>query len=169
MILQTERLFLRKLTADDLPALRRILQDKEVMYAYEHAFTEEEVREWLARQFERYEEYGFGLWAVCRKETGQMIGQCGITMQDWEGKLVPEVGYLFEKAYWHRGFATEAAIACKEYAFHKLGFSQVYSIIRDNNLPSQAVAKRNGMKPVGQFTKHYYGIDMPHIVFCASV
>ena len=91
MILQTTRLLLRKLTQDDFPSLCKILQDKEVMYAYEHAFSDEEVQDWLDRQIERYEKYGFGLWAVILKDTGELIGQCGLTMQPWEDREVLEV------------------------------------------------------------------------------
>ena len=97
-----------------------------------------------------------------------MIGQCGLTMQDCDGKQVLEVGYLFQRAYWHQGYATEAATACKEYAFSQLGAERVYSIIRDNNEPSMRVARRNGMTPCGSFVKHYYGMDMPHLVFSVS-
>ncbi len=154
--------------ANDLPALRRILQDKETMRAYEHAFSEEEVLVWLGRQTERYQTYGFGLWAVVLKETGEMIGQCGVTMQAVPEGEVPEVGYLFERAYWHKGYATEAARACKRYAFDTLGFGEVFSIVRDNNYASQNVAKRNGMAERGRFTKHYWGVDMPHILFSAK-
>lgn len=130
MIFETERLFARKLTKDDFGSLCRILQDPEVMYAYEHAFSDAEVNSWLERQLKRYVTDGFGLWAVILKETGSMIGQCGLTMQDWNGKMVPEIGYLFEKAYWHRGYASEAAKGCKEYAFQSLKLPRVYSIIR---------------------------------------
>ena len=80
MILETERLYLRKMTQEDYPALCRMLQDPEVMYAYEHAFSDTEAHEWLDKQLARYAEYGFGLWAVILKETGEMIGQCGLTM-----------------------------------------------------------------------------------------
>ena len=165
MILETERLYLRRLEQSDYSDLCKMLQDEEVMYAYEHAFSDEEVQEWLDRQLKRYEEYGFGLWAVILKETGELIGQCGLTMQDCKGKQVLEIGYLFQKDYWHKGYATEAAIACKQYAFETLKAKEVFSIIRDNNIPSQNVAKRNGMKVVDQFVKHYYGMDMPHLVF----
>ena len=168
MIFETERLFARKLTKDDFGSLCRILQDPEVMYAYEHAFSDAEVNSWLERQLKRYVTDGFGLWAVILKETERMIGQCGLTMQDWNGKMVPEIGYLFEKAYWHRGYASEAAKGCKEYAFQSLKLPRVYSIIRDNNLPSQSVAERNGMKLCGSLVKHYYGLDMAQLVFCVE-
>lgn len=165
MILETERLYLREMESSDYPALCKILQDKEVMYAYEHAFDDNEVREWLLKQLNRYEEDGFGLWAVIEKETGEMIGQCGLTMQQCGEKEVIEAGYLFQKAYWHKGYATEAARACKKYAFDTLGVDEVFSIIRDNNIASQKVAKRNNMTERGSIIKHYYNIDMPHLVF----
>lgn len=165
LILETERLVLRKLKLTDYADLCDILQDSETMYAYEGAFTDEEVRQWLDKQLRRYVDDGFGLWAVISKETGDFLGQCGLTMQDCAGKLVVEVGYLFKRRYWGHGYATEAAVGCKEYAFTVLGVSEVYSIIRDNNLPSQRVAQRNGMSAVNRFVKHYRGIDMPHIVY----
>lgn len=163
--IETSRLILRKMDADDMFSLCKILQDPDVMYAYEHAFSDEEVAQWLNKQIMRYKTNGFGLWAVVLKTTGEMIGQCGLSMQDWDDKEVLEIGYLFQKDYWHMGYATEAAKACKEYAFEKLNANHVFSIIRDNNLPSKNVAKRNGMTACGSFTKHYYGIDMPHTVF----
>lgn len=168
MILETERLLLRKLTQNDFSDLCSILQDPAVMYAYEHAFSNQEVQNWLDNQLRRYREDGYGLWAVILKDTGELIGQAGLTNQSCEGETLLEIGYLFQKAHWHHGYATEAAIACKEYAFQTLARDCVCSIIRDNNFPSQRVARRNGMTPDKIFIKHYYGIDMPHIVFSVS-
>lgn len=165
MILETERLYLREMKQTDFSSLCKILQDKDVMYAYEHAFEDAEAQEWLDRQIARYNQYGFGLWAVILKETDEMIGQCGLTMQDCNNRQVLEVGYLFQKAFWHKGYASEAAIACKKYAFEVLNADEVFSIIRDTNTASQNVAKRNGMTVTERFTKHYYGVDMPHLVF----
>lgn len=164
-ILETRRLYLREMTPEDYGALCLMLKDAEVMYAYAHAFDDAEAQEWLDRQMQRYKEYGFGLWAVILKDTDEMIGQCGLTMQACRGERVLEIGYLFQKKYWHQGYATEAAKACKQYAFDTLHAEKVYSIIRDNNTASQRVAVRNGMKSEGQFVKHYYGLDMPHIIF----
>lgn len=165
MILETERLLLRQLEEDDFDALAAILGDPQVMYAYEHGFSDEEVRQWLNNQLERYAGYGFGLWAVIEKASGRLIGQCGVTMQDWSGRKVPEIGYHLRRDKWKQGFATEAARACKSYAFTTLDFPEVYSIIRENNLPSQHVALRSGMSVRGSFLKYYYGMSMPHLVF----
>lgn len=162
MIFETERLYFRKLTQDDFGALCKILQDDETMYAYEGAFSDEEVQDWLDRQLARYEKYGFGLWAVILKDNGELIGQCGLTMQQWKDMEVLEIGYLFNRAYWHRGYATEAAIACKKYAFEVLGTEEVCSIIRDTNTASQNVALRNGMAVCDKWVKHYRNADMPH-------
>ncbi|MDE6763330.1 MAG: GNAT family N-acetyltransferase [Oscillospiraceae bacterium] len=165
-MLETERLYLRKLTQSDFASLCKILRDEETMYAYGGAFDDGMARDWLDKQLARYNEYGFGLWAVVLKETDEIIGQCGLTMQDWNGREVLEIGYLFQKKYWHNGYATEAAKACKEYAFSKLGAEEVCSIIRDTNTASQNVALRNGMKKQNEiFVKHYRGVDMPHYLY----
>lgn len=162
MILETERLYLREMNQNDFDSLCRILQDEEVMYAYEGAFRDNEVQEWLDKQITRYQKWGFGLWAAILKETDEMIGQCGLTMQPWKDSEVLEIGYLFQRQYWHKGYAAEAAVACKKYAFEILNADEVCSIIRDTNIPSQKVAIRNGMVKTECRIKHYKGVDMPH-------
>ena len=167
MILETERLYLREMERADLRDLCGMLQDPLVMYAYEHAFSNVEAQAWLDRQLERYARDGFGLWAVMERDSGALVGQCGLTWQDWSGRQVLEIGYLLRRDRWGRGYATEAAKACKKYAFEALGAREVYSIIRDTNFASQRVALRNGMALRGSFIKRYYNMDMPHLVFCA--
>lgn len=163
---ETARLRLRPLTGEDYQNLCRTLQDPVAMTAYEHAFSDEEARIWLDTQLRRYQEDGCGLWAVCEKGSGAFLGQCGVTRQPLDGRPpVLEVGYLFERAHWHKGYAAEAARACRDWAFERLAAPEVYSIIRDTNLASQRVAVRNGMRPAGQIEKHYYGVDMPHILY----
>ena len=114
IILETERLYLREMNQGDFHSLCKILQDDDTMYAYEGAFSDAEVQEWLDRQISRYQKWNFGLWAVILKETDEMIGQCGLTMQSWKNEEVLEIGYLFERTYWHKGYATEAARACRK-------------------------------------------------------
>ena len=156
---------MREMTHADLPSLCEIMKDENTMYAYEGAFSDAEVQEWLERQILRYQKWNFGLWAVVLKETGKMIGQCGLTMQPWKDDEVLEIGYLFNRNYWHKGYATEAAAACKRYAFDVLKAEEVCSIIRDTNIQSQNVALRNGMTLTDKWTKHYRGVDMPHYRF----
>ena len=115
LILETPRLQLCEMVLDDFKSLSLILQDENVMYAYNGAFSEEETMAWLQKQFRCYKEFGFGLWGVFLAGTNEMIGQSGITMQDYKEMKVPEIGYLFAYKYWHQGYATEAAIACREY------------------------------------------------------
>lgn len=168
IILETNRLQLKEMNLSDMKALSSMLQDKNVMYAYEGAFNDEETMAWMQKQIQRYKEYGFGLWGMFLKDTGEMIGQCGITMQEYKDMQVPEIGYLLANRYWHRGYAIEAATACRKYGFNMLHFNELYSIIRDTNIASQNVAVRNGMKLIDTIVKHYRGIDMPHRVFCVN-
>lgn len=165
MVMETERLYLRRLTKEDYNDLCEILQDEKAMYAYEHAFCEEEVLLWLNKQLNRYEELGFGLWAIIDKKSGTFLGQSGLTFQQYNEKQVLEIGYLLKRKYWHNGYATEAAIECKKYAFAFLKYDEVYSIIRDNNIASQNVAKKVGMKKCDEMIKHYYNMDMPHYIY----
>lgn len=170
-ILETERTYLREMTQADFDDLCEILQDPEVMYAYQRAntdqlaFTDIEVQNWLDKQLDRYKQYGFGLWAVIDKKTSGFIGQVGLTIQNVEGKEELEIGYLLKKEFWHKGYATEAAINCREYAFNSLKINRVVCIIRDNNFASQRVAERIGMKFESQYIKRCYDLDMIHFVY----
>ena len=165
VILETPRLLLREMDISDMDSLRMILQDEKVMYAYNGAFDERETVMWMQKQLQRYKDFGFGLWAVVLKESGEMIGQCGITMQEYNDMMIPEVGYLLAYKHWHKGYAIEAAMACRDYGFSTFHFDAIYSIIRDNNIASQKVAIRNGMIPIGSVVKHYRGEEMPHKVY----
>ena len=162
VVLETERLYLREMEYGDLPSLMDILLDDETMTAYGGAFSCGEAEAWLDDQKRRYSTLGFGLWAAVHRETGKMIGQCGIIIPRWKDETFLETGYLFNKAYWHMGYATEASRGCIGYAFNTLQADSVSSIIRDTNLPSRRVAERNGMLSSDHWVKHYRGIDMPH-------
>lgn len=168
MLPQTERLVLREMTEADLPALKAILQDAQTMAAYEGPFSDTEVEVWLGRQRDRYRADSHGLWAVVLRGTGEMIGQCGITWQDIDGCRVREVGYLFNRAFWHHGYATEAAGACVAWGFEHLGAREVFAQVRDTNLASMNVAIRLGMTVRSRFVKHYRGVDMPHYAFAVD-
>ncbi len=85
-LLETDRLFLREMNTDDFDALYKIFSDTDNMQHYPYIFDEKRVRSWIERNINRYRENDFGLWAVCLKDTGEMIGDCGLTLQDIEGE-----------------------------------------------------------------------------------
>lgn len=165
MILKTERLYLREMNQSDFEDLAEILQNSRVMYAYEHDFSDNDVQEWLDRQITRYKKYGFGLWAVILKNTDEMIGQAGLTMQPYKDTEVLEIGYLLKERFWHYGYASEAANGCKKYAFEQLNRDKVYSIIKSDNYSSMKVAKSMGMKKEDEFMTQYYNGKMLHYLY----
>lgn len=167
-MIQTTRLVLREMNQADYSSIAAIVQDEQAMYAYEGPFSDAETQAWLDKNLLRYKRDGFGLWAVILRETGTMIGMAGLSWQSIGQTKVLEIGYLFNKRYWGMGFVTEAAKACKEYAFTVLDAKEVYSTIRDTNIASMNVAIRNGMLVRSRFVKQYRGVLMPHLAFSAK-
>ena len=167
-VFETKRLYAKKLTLDSISDLKKMLQDPRVMYAYEGAFTDEMVEAWLNKMLWRYAEYGFALNGIYLKTTDEMIGQCGITMQEYQNSLVHEVGYLFCADFWHQGYATEAAKAARDYAFTVLKAPRVFAFVRDTNIASMNVARRCGLKVIDTVIKHYRNVTMPHMVFALT-
>lgn len=168
LILETPRLRLRKWQPGEEDLLATFLGDDQVMYAYEGAFNETKIAEWLQWNLQSYEKYGYGLWAIEHKSDGAVIGECGITLQTVKGQEFPEIGYHLISSAWHQGYMTEAAQAVKKYAFETLQLPEVCSTVRDTNLASMNVAIRNGMTIRDRYVKHYRGIEMPHYLFVAK-
>ncbi|MBC2193981.1 GNAT family N-acetyltransferase [Listeria booriae] len=164
-MIETERLIFRELDQQDYADLCDILQDEETMTAYGSVFSDAQVQDWLNKQQDNYERWGFGLWAVIEKATGDFVGQVGLTMQRVEDEEVLEIGYLLKRKFWHQGFATEAALACKQYALETMKAEQVTCTIRDTNVASQKVAERLGMTRHKRYVKYYRGVDMPHYLY----
>ena len=150
-ILETERLFLREMTMDDFDSLYAVLADPEIMQHYPYSFDEERVRSWIERNMKRYTDDGFGLWAVCRKDTGEMIGDCGLTLQNIDGQMLPEIGYHIRKDQQRKGYAKEAAMAVRDWAFGNTEYPALYSYCKYTNVGSFKTAESIGM----HFEKEY--------------
>lgn len=142
-----------------------MLGDAEVMYAWEHSFTDEEVIAWIERRLKGYSDNGYDYMLATCIETGKVIGQIGLLKENILGKNYIGVGYILNKAYWGKGYATEGARACIDYAFEKLFATEVVADIRPHNKRSIAVALRLGMKKIGQYEKPYKGKAMLHDVY----
>ena len=152
MVIETEHLLLREMTENDFDALYQVLADSDIMMHYPYTFDDARVRGWINKNIERYQTFGFGLWAVCLKETGEMIGDCGLTMQVINGQIKPEIGYHLRADKQRKGFAKEAAIAVRDWTFHHTPFHMVYSYMSSTNVPSMKTAISYGCKQVDEFT-----------------
>lgn len=146
-MLQTPRLRLREMGPADLDFVAEMLAHPEVMRYYPKCYGREEAREWVERQRRRYAEQGHGLWLVVGRESDQRVGQVGLIVQEVDGRSEFEIGYLVHRPFWRRGYATEAALGVRRYAFTARGLDRVISLIRPENVPSQGVARKLGMTP----------------------
>jgi ribosomal-protein-alanine N-acetyltransferase len=144
-ILQTPRLILREFCPEDVDALARIISDPEAMRFYPTPFDRAGVEEWITRNRRRYTKDGHGLWAMVLKANGELIGDCGMTVQTVEGTDEIEIGYHVRRDLWGQGLATEAARACRDFGFARLPVDHLISLIHPANLASRRVAEKNGM------------------------
>ena len=151
MELQTKRLLLRELTAEDFEALHEILSDPETMQHYPKPFDQERTRGWINWNRQNYAQYGFGLWAVALKQTGELIGDCGISLQNIDGELLPEIGYHIHKNHWRKGYGSEAARAARDWFFENTQYDCVYSYMKYTNVASCSTAMANGMTKIKEY------------------
>lgn len=145
--LNTERLVLRPMVADDLDDLLAIFGDPTVMDAFRAApLDREQVGRWLQRNLDHQREHGYGLFAVCLKGEHHLIGDCGL-------EQVAELGYDFRADYWNQGYATEAACAVRDFAFGTLRLPRLVSLIQPGNPASERVAQKTGLTLTGQIER----------------
>lgn len=163
--LVTDRLALREMTEDDLDDIAALLGDEQVMRYYPRPKTRDEARGWIAWNRRLYQERGFGLWIMTLKDGGQFIGECGLTVQVVDGVDEIEVGYHVLPEFQRRGYATEAAAACREAAQERFGAPRVIAVINPDNQPSRLVAEKIGLRP----EKHaqMYGHD--RLIYASTV
>jgi RimJ/RimL family protein N-acetyltransferase len=162
--LDTERLVIRPWTVEDRPTFHKLMEDPEVT-RYVHAglpYTEEEASEWLGRQARQLAEHDFCMGAVIEKSTGRLIGIAGTQPLGTTGEL--EIGWIFERAAWGHGYATEAGAAAMRHVLETLGRSKVVAIIDPANEPSKRVAARLGMQYEARYTGAQLGYRKPEIV-----
>jgi [ribosomal protein S5]-alanine N-acetyltransferase len=152
--IETERLILRPMVSYDIEAMLAIFTDPPVMTAFGlKSFSRQQMEEWVQRNLDHQEKFGYGLFSVILKSSGKLIGDCGLEQMDVEGEKVAELGYDFHSDYWHQGYATEAAAAVRDFGFIELNLTRLVSIIRVGNHPSKRVAERVGESLLSEFTR----------------
>lgn len=154
-MIETTRLLLRPMQAEDTDALLKIFADPKVMASFGVApFEPEQMKHWVQRNLDHQNEFGYGLFSVIHQESGILIGDCGLEQMDVDGVQAAELGYDFRSDYWNQGYATEAASAVRDYAFNTLHLPLLISIIRVGNFASKRVAEKVGMQQVSQFERY---------------
>lgn len=157
----TARLSMRPLCPDDLDPLSEIFTVQANIPHYPSVYTRAEVAAIITRQQHRFELYGGGLFALIERESQCFVGDCGLIFQRVDDRWELEVGYHLQRAYWKRGFATEAARAFRNLAFENYRIERVISLILPYNMSSRAVAERNGLVVAGETVWR----GLPHLVY----
>jgi RimJ/RimL family protein N-acetyltransferase len=164
MLPSSPRLAYREMIPEDLDDMARLLGDPATMTYYPRPKTRDEAAGWIEWNRGLYREHGHGLWLLSTPG-GEFVGDCGLTPQPVDGVTELEVGYHVLPAWQNQGLATEAAAACRDFARTVLGASRLVAIIHPDNVPSQRVAARIGLRPEKRTVVH----GRETIVFAASL
>lgn len=165
IIMETDRLILRKISQDYYKDIANILQDIEVMYAWEKSFSNEEVQDWIDKNLKRYNNEGYSYFLAINKENNKVVGVMGPLIENINDEKFIGVAYILNKNSWGKGYATEGVSACIKYAFDKLNADKVIAQIRPSNINSCNVVKRLNMKIQGEYIKIYDNKEMEHLIY----
>lgn len=160
-MIETERLLLRRMVAEDTDALLELFTDPRVMASFDDRLFDRPMMErWVRRNLEHQDEHGYGLFSIVTRDTGILIGDCGLEHLTIDGRPEVELGYDLRSDFWRRGLATEAAIAVRDFAFKQLRLPRLVSLIRPSNHASRRVAEKVGMAKESETTLggHVYAV-----------
>ncbi len=160
VVLETSRLTLRTAEPGDLDAMQALYGDAETMRyigAGDGVRTREQTARGIRRMMEHQESHGYSIWVVADRGAGEVIGNCGLVLVEWEGPDV-ELAYMIRRDRWGEGIATEAAAACLEHGLGPLGLEQVIGLAYPENVASHRVMEKAGMRRIGLVTA--YGARM---------
>ncbi|MEV7660517.1 GNAT family N-acetyltransferase [Paenarthrobacter sp. NPDC089316] len=160
----TSRLRFREMTPDDLDDMDSLLGDPRVMAYYPAPKTRDEAAAWISWNQAKYARHGYGLWIIETLDGG-FAGDCGLTWQNVNGRSELEVGYHVRLDLQGRGYATEAALACLDYARDVVGVGLLVAIIHPSNVASRRVAEHLGMRHLeddlsGSMVRTVMGVEL---------
>ena len=165
IFLKTDRLVLKYISQNDYEKLKNILQDSDVMYAWEYQFTDKDVQNWIEKNLTLYRKYNLGYFIIEEKLSGDTIGQAALSPANVNNQEYYEISYILKKQFWHNGYALEAAKSLAKYAFDKLNLQEIILEIRPENTASRKVAERLNAHITGSFTKNVKGKEMYHLIY----
>ena len=144
--IETERLTLRPLAPGDLDAMSALLGDAEALVHWGDPLDRAGARDWIERNIARYEEAGIGRCAIVLRESGELVGDCGLIPTTVEEVAEIELGWIVAASQQARGIATEAGVAWRDHAFTALGLERIVSMISEDNIASRRVAEKLGLR-----------------------
>lgn len=168
IVLESDRLILRKIKDEDFKDIATILQDIDIMYAWEKAFSDEEVKIWINENLKRYDNEGFSYFLAINKKDNSIVGVIGPLIEKINDEEYIGIAYILNKSYWGMGYAYEGASACIDYVFSNLNTNKVIAQIRPNNISSIRLAQKLGMQLEGSYIKIYDNKEMKHLIYSIS-
>lgn len=143
-ILETDRLMVRESTVEDVEEFYRIYKDPSITLYIEDLYKDrEEERRYMKAYIDQvYGFYGYGLWTILLKETGQIIGRAGLSVR--EGYELPELGFVIDVAFQRQGYGYEVCRGILKYAKEELMFEEVQALVKEENLPSRGLLSKLG-------------------------
>jgi RimJ/RimL family protein N-acetyltransferase len=159
--IRTERLELRPFRPGDEDAMALVYGDADALRFWGPPLTREEIARRIERNLERLAADGFARWAIVVRQTGELVGDAGLSRTEVEGVEEIELGWVVRPDRWGKGFATEAGAAWRDRAFAELGLHRIVSMIRPDNTSSRRVAEKLGM----EVRRHATWNDAPHLMY----
>lgn len=165
IIFESENLYFREITHSDFDSLAKILKDEEIMYAWEHGFSDDEVENWIDKNIMRYGRDGFSYYIAIEKKSENIVGMIGPLIEEIEDKKLVGVAWILDKEHWGKGYAVEGGRVAIKQAFDTTDTESVIAQIRPNNIASIRTAEKLGMTSVDSYIKIYNGKEMEHIIY----
>lgn len=152
-IFKSERLGFRKWRDEDIEEFGKLNSDEEVMEHFPKTLSKKEVEYFIEKLKNHHEENGFTYYATEILETKEFIGMIGLAFQKYKTEFTPaiDIGWRLKRSSWGKGYATEGAKKCVEYAFNELDIKRIISVCTITNQKSENVMKKIGMTKVGEF------------------
>ncbi len=161
--IKTLRLGLRNWIESDIAPFAAMCQDAEVMRHFPDLVSEEQATSYVRAYQEHFEEHGFTYFAAEELISGRFIGFIGMKHQTYESPFTPcvDIGWRLKPDVWGKGYATEAAKSCLEFAFGSWSLKEIFAVCTNTNAGSEAVMKKIGMTKAGIFDHPAIAADSP--------
>ena len=150
-VLETERLFLREFNERDVDRWHEITSDSETLSFWPSPFSYEQAEQWILRAIKSYSDLGFGRYAIVEKSSSTLIGDCGFLKAEILGNQENDLGYILDRQYWGKGYATEAAKACFDFGTTSLGMTRIVATMETSHIASKKVAEKIGLSVKKEF------------------